>query len=144
MATSYCFMAVHLVFSTKERYHFLSGDLAKLMHQYLAGIIRNIKGDPLIINGMPDHVHVLCLLPKEMGIADFVRTIKANSSKWFREMHNDKFQWQVGYAAFSVSKSSMEAVHQYIADQQIHHTTLQSIDELRILLEKHGMQMIKE
>lgn len=144
MATSYCFMAVHIVFSAKERYPFLSGEYGKLMHQYLAGIIRNIKGDPLIINGMPDHVHVLCLLPKEMSIADFVRTIKANSSKWFREKHNSKFQWQVGYAAFSVSKSSLEPVKHYIVEQQTHHAKLQSIDEMRILVEKHGMQMSEE
>ncbi|MDD2229406.1 MAG: IS200/IS605 family transposase [Candidatus Cloacimonetes bacterium] len=141
MATSYCFMAVHIVFSTKERYQFLSGENNEHMHQYLGGIIRNIKGEPLMINGMPDHVHVLCLLPKEMSIADFVRTIKANTSKWFREKHNPKFEWQVGYAAFSVSKSSLEMVKQYITDQQKHHSKMLSIDEMRILIEKHGIQM---
>ncbi len=93
MPTSYCFMAVHIVFATKERYKFLGGEAGEHMHDYIGGIIRNVKGESLIVNGMPDHVHVLCMMPKEMGIAELVRIIKANSSKWYREKHNSKFNW---------------------------------------------------
>ena len=142
MATSYCFMAVHIVFSTKERYRFLEGELGRLMHEYIGGIIGSLKGEPIIINGMADHVHILCMLPKELSIAEFMRLVKTNSSKWYREKHNPKFNWQVGYGAFTVSKSSLDSVYQYIAAQKEHHAKMPFEDELKALLSKHGMEYL--
>jgi REP element-mobilizing transposase RayT len=139
MPDSYCFLAVHIVFSTKDRLRFLSSKTAPVMHRYIAGIIKNCEGHPIIINGTDDHIHILCLMPKEMSIAKLVLTIKANSSKWFKANHNSKFSWQRGYSAFAVSKSVLSKVETYIKGQQEHHKKTSFMDEFKQLLEKHGL-----
>jgi REP element-mobilizing transposase RayT len=39
----------------------------------------------LAAGGMPDHVHLAIPLGKQSSIADMVRDIKANSSRWVHE-----------------------------------------------------------
>ena len=51
------------------------------------------------------------------------------------------FQWQEGFAAFSVSQSNMERVQEYIRDQQIHHHRMSFAEEWNALLEKHGITL---
>jgi len=138
MPTSYNHLAVHIVFSTKKRYKFLTGDKRTEMHKYIGGIIKNIKGHPILINGVDDHVHILCIMPKEMSLAQFVQTIKSNSSKWFGQMHHDKFAWQTGYGAFAVSKSVMPSVEEYIRNQEQHHQGQSFEDEFKKMVELHG------
>ncbi|MFO7659973.1 MAG: IS200/IS605 family transposase [Candidatus Cloacimonadaceae bacterium] len=138
MPDSYCYIATHIIFSTKERFKFFHGEHHHTMHQYIAGIIKNVNGFPIIINGTNDHIHILALLPKEMTIAEFVRTIKSNSSKWFRTTHNPKFGWQQGYAAFSVSRSRLDNVIEYIRNQEAHHKTMSFEEEYKKYIEKHG------
>ncbi len=139
MPTSYCHMAAHIVFSTKNRYKFLTGEKRLEMHKYICGIIKNHKGHPIIINGIDDHIHILCTLPKEMSIAQFVQTLKSNSSKWFSATHNPKFAWQTGYGAFAVSKSMQNKVEIYIDNQEAHHKDTTFEDEFRKLVESHGL-----
>jgi len=138
MPDSYCYIAIHIIFSTKERFKFLFGDHLHSMHKYIAGIIINVEGKPIIINGTDDHVHILALMPKDMPIAEFVRTIKSNSSKWFRNALNPKFAWQQGYAAFSVSRSVLDSVIEYIRNQNAHHKTMSFEEEFKTYIEKHG------
>ena len=77
----------------------------------------------MIINGMPDHLHLLIGLKPDCNLSDLVRTIKANSSKWINENRFvvEKFQWQTGFGAFSVGTSSVDAVINYIKTQEEHH-----------------------
>ncbi len=138
MPESYCHIATHIVFSTKDRYPFLTGSKRTETHLYIGGIIKNLQGHPIIINGVEDHIHILCLLPKETSIAKFVQTIKSNSSKWFSQTHINKFAWQQGYAAFSVSKSSISEVETYIKNQELHHKRISFVDEFKQYVEKHG------
>ena len=144
MPTSYCHLATHIIFSTKDRYKFLMDSKHLKMNQYIAGIIKNVKGTSIIVNGGQDHVHILCLLPKEMHIAEFVRTIKSNSSKWFSDKHHPKFSWQSGYAAFSVSKSNLSAVETYIKNQEEHNKQVSFGEEFKHYLEKHGFVYSEE
>ncbi len=89
--------------------------------RYINGIIENISGKLLAAGGDEDHVHILFALPKDKSLIDCVRTIKSNSSRWFRENYNAEFEWQKGYAAFSVSRSNVYVVSRYIRNQQEHH-----------------------
>jgi hypothetical protein len=50
------------------------------------------------------------------------------------------FEWQGGYSDFSVSKSNIEQVQKYIANQEEHHRKISFQDELRTLLRKHGVE----
>jgi len=137
MPDSFCHLAAHIIFSTKNRKTWLKPPLAEAMHSYLGGIINKTGGKAIRINGIPDHVHILCLLPKDLGPADFIAKIKANSSKWFRGKHCPEFNWQSGYAMFSVSKSNMDEVSRYITDQDEHHFHTTAWEEFDALLKKH-------
>ncbi|MBM4399363.1 MAG: IS200/IS605 family transposase [Candidatus Cloacimonetes bacterium] len=144
MPTSYCHLATHIIFSTKDRYKFLTDQKKTYMHQYITGIITNINGFPIEINGIDDHIHILCLLPKEESISRFVQVIKSNSSKWFRQKHHPKFSWQIGYAAFGVSKSNIDKVAEYIKQQEEHHRKNSFQEEYKSFIEKHGFVFQEE
>ena len=137
MPASFCFLAVHIVFTTKNHKTWIKKPLQSEMHSYLGGIINKIGGTSIVINGIEDHVHILCLLPKDLSIGEFMAKIKANSSKWFRQTHNPEFSWQDGYAAYSVSKSNIEVVKQYIINQEDHHHNVTASAEFDALLRKH-------
>ncbi len=100
-----------------------------------------MDGLPLAINGFTDHVHLLVSLPPRMAISDLVRTLKANSSKWFHETFPSRlFQWQEGYSVFTVSESNRERVVRYIEGQPDHHARVSFQDELIELLKKHHVE----
>ncbi len=70
-----------------------------------------------------------------------MRRIKANSSRWIHQKwRKPGFGWQAGYAAFSVSQSSMPAVCEYIEDQEEHHRKVSFETELLSYRKKHGME----
>jgi REP element-mobilizing transposase RayT len=127
---------LHIVFSTKNRVPFLSDkEFQRNTHRYLAGICKNLECPALIVGGVEDHVHILCRLGKINDIADFIRDLKRDSSKWVKEERSDlqDFYWQQGYGAFSVSPSHIEALTKYIANQEEHHRHESFQDEFRRL-----------
>ncbi len=142
MAGTYTKLYYHIVFSTKIRQRFITESIEEELHKYISGIIRGIEGSCIEINGMPDHVHILAILPPKIAISDALRTIKANSSKWLHETNLtlSKFAWQDGYSAFTVSASQVELVRQYIRDQKAHHAERDFKAELLSLLEKHEVE----
>lgn len=129
-----------MVFSTKHRLPSITAELKGGLHAYLGGIVKNIDGFPFAIGGIEDHVHLLISVPPRIALADAVRTIKTNSSKWIHEVRQiDHFQWQAGYAAFTVSESVRPTVIEYIQNQAEHHRRQGFQAELRTLLIKHGI-----
>jgi REP element-mobilizing transposase RayT len=139
MAQTYANFIAHVVFSTKHRLPFITPDLAPPLHAYLGGIIQELGGFPLIINGMPDHVHILLQLPLTQSVADILRVMKTNSSRWVRQTRDRNFEWQRGYAIFSVSRSATPNVIRYIRNQAVHHRDRAYSVELILLLRKHGV-----
>lgn len=132
----------HLVFSTKLRVPSITPTIADELHRYMAGIVRGEGGLAIAIGGVPDHVHLLAQLKPTSALADFMRLLKANSSKWMNERHKRarKFGWQDGYAAFTVSESQIPSVAKYIRSQEAHHRQIPFRDELRTLLQRHGVE----
>jgi REP element-mobilizing transposase RayT len=136
---SYTCLLTHVVFSTKDRRPFLKdAALRSDLHAYLGGIVRNLKGRAYAIGGVEDHVHLLISLPATIATADALRTIKTNSSSWAKS-HVNGFAWQQKYGAFSVSQSGVPRVVRYIQGQEAHHRKQTFEEELRELLEKHGI-----
>ena len=128
---------VHLVFSTKSRQPFLNSlELRNKLHAYMSGICKNMQSPALDIGGTEDHVHILCRLGRETKIADLVRNLKSDSTKWIKDML-PMFGWQAGYGAFSISPSHAEALKQYINNQMEHHREESFQDEFRRLLQKY-------
>ena len=130
---------IHLVFSTKDRRPFLR-DVAtrKALHEYLGGISKQLECPPIQVGGVEDHVHLLARFGRTLTQADWVKELKRVSNLWLKERGRDyaDFEWQGGYADFSVSQSNLEQVKQYIAGQEEHHRKISFQDELRALLRK--------
>ncbi|HEV3079885.1 MAG TPA: transposase [Gemmataceae bacterium] len=99
---------LHVVFSTKNRARYLQNNELRIkVHAYLAGICKNLESPAIIIGGVEDHVHILCRLSKNISVANFVRELKRDSSKWLKIESSElsDFYWQAGYGAFSSSPS---------------------------------------
>lgn len=142
MAHTFTNLLTHIVFSTSERRPLLVDEVRSDMHAYLGGILRELSGMALAIGGTKDHVHLLVRFPADRPIADCVRVLKANSSRWVKERWPEHrlFSWQRGYGAFSVSESNRIAVARYIADQMRHHYRLTFQDEFLALLKRHQVE----
>lgn len=142
MAQSLAQIWVHIIFSTKGRYPFLTPEVRPELHAYAATILKTAGSPAAIINSAADHVHILCALSKNSSAADLVQDVKTSTSKWIKTKGEilKKFQWQAGYGIFSVSPSQVPAVKRYIADQEKHHRQVTFEDEFRRFLVKCGVE----
>jgi len=109
------------------------------LHSYLGGVAKGLDALPQGIGGVADHVHLLVSLKPTHCLADFMREMKKSSSSWIRDSHLTSFQWQEGYAAFTVSASARKSVKQYIANQDEHHRVKSFREELIEFLRKSGV-----
>jgi putative transposase len=132
-------LVVHLIFSTKQRLPLIKAEIRDDLFAYLGGIIHEMRGTAVIINGTADHVHVLARIRPSHAAAEIARVIKTNSSRWLHEKGQRGFAWQAGYGAFSVSESNVEAVIRYIADQEAHHQKHSFQDEFVAFLKKNNV-----
>jgi len=132
-------LVVHLIFSTKQRLPLITPEIRSDLHAYLGGIIREMRGTALIINGMADHVHMLIRIRPTHSIAEIMRVIKTNSGKWIHRKGHSKFAWQAGYGVFSVSESNIAAVTNYIANQEKHHRRQTFQEEFIAFLKKNNV-----
>jgi putative transposase len=133
----------HIIFSTKERRQLLKDDpFRDSVWSYMAGIASNLEGHALRIGGYIDHAHLLLRIPAKVAVSDFVRQLKANTSKHINDAHNGimKFQWQDGYGAFTVSPSNRDAVIAYIDCQMKHHRKLTFQEEYLKMLANHEVE----
>jgi putative transposase len=112
---------LHFIFSTHGRQPLIKPDFRDDLFAYLGGIIREMRGTALIVNGTSDHVHMLVRMRPVHSPAEIARLVKTNSSRWMREKWSPEFGWQTGYGVFSVSGSNAAAVTKYIAGQEEHH-----------------------
>jgi len=140
MASTYLSFHYHLVFSTRNREEFLVEAIRPRMHEYLAGTVLGLKGHCRAVGGTADHIHLLIGLGATQTFSDFVREVKKASSKWAHEQDSlQRFAWQEGYAAFTVSASAAGDVQKYIANQVEHHRKRSFRDELKMMLDKSGV-----
>lgn len=134
---------IHLVFSTKDRRpYFRDPAIRDEVHSYLGGISKSLECPPLITGGVEDHIHMLSRLGRTVSQAEWIKELKRVSNLWLKQRWPDlkDFQWQGGYADFSVSAHDVDTVRQYIAQQEEHHRKTAFQDELRGLLKQHGLE----
>jgi putative transposase len=142
MPHSYTQLLYHIVYSTKNRHPWLTDPIRSRLHPYLGGAIRDESGTALCVGGVADHVHILARLRQDKAVSAVVGAIKANSSGWIHREFADlaAFEWQDGYAAFTVSKSQLGRVRIYIAGQEEHHRRQSFQEELIALLKAHEIE----
>ncbi len=141
MPQSLSFVIIHLIFSTKNRELFLSSDTRAPMHAYLATVVRDMGCECYCVGGISDHVHLAIRLSRTTTQAALVEHLKTSSSKWVKAEFPARrsFSWQRGYGCFSISPGDLEALRNYIQDQEQHHKKMSFQDEFRMFLEKYNM-----
>jgi REP element-mobilizing transposase RayT len=142
MAGTYSQIYLQVVFAVKGRENLIAQSWKDELHKYISGIIKEKEQKPIIVNGMPDHIHAFIGLKPSMRISDLVRDIKNNSSKFINEKGwlKGKFSWQEGYGVFSYSHSHIERVYNYILNQEEHHRKKTFKDEYLELLKKFNIE----
>ncbi|HEY4960917.1 MAG TPA: IS200/IS605 family transposase [Terriglobales bacterium] len=141
MPQSLARLHIHLIFSTKNRQPVLHDAVRDSLHRYMATVLQNLDCPPVLINSVPDHVHILFELGRTVAVSNAVEQVKRTSSKWIKTQGTEfaRFAWQAGYGAFAVSQSNVTAVRQYIAAQQKHHRKKSFQDEYRAFLQRHNV-----
>lgn len=142
MGSTFTKLVYHFVFSTKDREPSLREETRDRLYGYIGGIIRQEGGVLLQAGGVADHIHLLAGLKTEPSVAAVLRSVKSKSSGWMNQSiaPQDHFQWQAGYAAFTVSESQVARVRRYIQNQESHHRRVSFKEELIELLRRHGIE----
>ena len=107
----------------------------------MAKIFRGLRSPSLTIGGTDDHVHILFSLGRTIEVAELVKEVKSESSKWIKSKGKEfeNFYWQRGCGAFSIGQSQVTAVKRYIARQKVHHQRVTFQDEHRKFLKSYGI-----
>ena len=142
MSHSFSKIWIHSIWSTKERAPLIEPSKENIIYDLMRKEFLDQGCLVQIINGMPDHVHSLFLLNLKKSVSDIIKQVKGSSSHEINGQNviRQKFSWQTGFAAYSVSESSMEKVFQYIKNQKTHHRKISFGKEYENFICLHGLQ----
>ncbi|HLG02097.1 MAG TPA: IS200/IS605 family transposase [Bacteroidia bacterium] len=146
MADSYSKIFIHLILCVKRTSMRIVSEHEEEIHKYISGIIAAKNQKVLIINGIPNHIHILLGMKPTCNLSDLVRDIKANSSRFINERNftQRKFEWQHGFGAFSVGHSQVDMVGAYIRNQKEHHKVKTFNEEYLEFLRDHQIEYKEE
>lgn len=133
---------MHAIWATKDRQPLIKPSAETKTFDYISNQLREMGCTVRITNGMPDHVHSLFLLNPQKSIAEVIKQVKGSSSHFINQTNiiPQKFAWQTGYAAYSVSESVLEKVFLYIQNQKQHHHKLSFQEEYEKFLSLYGLK----
>ncbi|MDX5347705.1 MAG: IS200/IS605 family transposase [Hymenobacteraceae bacterium] len=125
----------------KDRQKLITQDVEQKIYALIREQFKENGCTARIINGMPDHVHCLFLLNSGKSISEIIKQTKGSTSHTINQsnLFSQKFAWQTGYAAFSVSESVLDKVIAYIENQKHHHKSRTFQDEFNALLKLNGL-----
>jgi len=139
---SYTKILYHIVLRTKKSEMTISQVNVSSLYKYIWGIIKNKHGKLYRINGTENHIHILSDLHSSISLADYIKSIKVASSLWMK--HSGDFPlfcgWSEGYAAFTYSIKEKDTIISYIKNQQKHHLSVNTADEMKRLLKEHDLE----
>jgi putative transposase len=141
MANTYTQCYFHLVFAVKNRDALIKKEWKDEMEKYITGIIQNHRHKMLAIYSMPEHIHILIGYNVNQLIPDLVEEIKTSTNVWIKEkgLSKFRFEWQIGYGAFTHSHSQIDKVVKYILSQEEHHKKRPFKEEYLEMLEKNAV-----
>ncbi|MEN8815817.1 MAG: IS200/IS605 family transposase [Nonlabens sp.] len=124
----------HIVFSTKQREPMITTQMQSSLYKMLWNKCIEIGCDPIMINGMEDHVHILMHANPLVSISKTLKDIKGSSSRWMNDNYEflESFTWQRGYGLFTVSPEEVPKIASYIQNQKSHHANKSVIDDFEI------------
>ena len=139
---SYAQIFIHAVIRTYKSEPTLPTDeRVQFLYRFIWGIINHQGGHLYRINSMDDHVHLLFTLPPVIALSDFMRALKASSSKTIKSVNGfESFKaWGKGYAALSYSLRDKEMIIRYIINQQEHHKQVSFKEEYKWFIREMGL-----
>lgn len=142
MSQSLSKLYVHLIFHIKSSSETIRDEDKNSIYSYMGSIIKDNESIPILINGTDDHVHILCVMSKNIALSKLTEEIKRHSSRWIKTIHSQykSFAWQGGYAGFSVSQSLHDKTKNYIRNQEEHHKKMSFKEELILFLKEYGIE----
>ncbi len=142
MPQSLAQLYTHIIFSTKNHVPYIGNDVELELHAYIGDTIKRLGGFPIKINNTEDHIHILASQPRTVSISKLLEDIKRNSSRWIKTKGTryEKFGWQDGYCALSVSPSIKDKTIAYIENQKEHHRKMTFKEELLLFLKEYGVE----
>ena len=137
MAQSLAKIVVHIIYHIKTTSVQIREEDNNELYAFISDVIKRNGSIPILINGVEDHLQILCLLSKNMSLAKLVEKIKSDSSRWIKTLHPyyKNFTWQRGYGGFSISSSTQNGIIQYIENQKEHHKQISFEEEYLMILD---------
>jgi putative transposase len=141
MANTYSNLFYHIVFSTKGRKNLIDSHIEERVWAYIGGIARKHEIIAVHVGGIENHIHILILAKPKIAPSQIVQWLKGESSRWMHQTFPElvKFEWQDGYGIFSVSKSNVPDVVEYIKNQREHHQKQSFEEEYISMLKLNGI-----
>lgn len=142
MANTYTQLYFHVVFAVKGRLNIIAEEWKEDLYKYISGVVTNKNQKLMVINGRPDHIHLLVGMKPDYKLSDLIRDVKANSSRFINEQKwvSGKFEWQEGFGAFTLGHSQIDVIVKYIKNQEEHHRARTFQEEYIEFLKKYEIE----
>lgn len=142
MSQSLSKLYIHIVFRIKNTSVKIRNEESSNLYAFLGSILKENDSMPIIIDGVGDHIHILCVMSKNIALAKLIEELKRNSSRWIKSLDSyyQGFAWQGGYGGFSVSQSLHDKTYSYILNQKEYHTTLSFKEEYLLFLKEYEIE----
>lgn len=142
MSQSLSKIYLHIIFHIKTTSPKILKEDLERVHAYLGQLVNKTGCINIWTNGVEDHVHILCLMSRDISVAHLVEEVKRNSSRWIKGINDiyKQFSWQAGYGVFSVSQSAVDKTVLYIKNQQEHHRKKSFTEEYLTFLKLYNIE----
>ena len=119
-------VSVHIIWTTWRRQPMLTEERERRAYRCITAEAEKLGATVLAINGMPDHVHLVVLLPATLCLSKLLNQAKGSSSRLLNTETPEQghFRWADGFAAFSMSRNHRDAAVAYVQNQKHHHKDL--------------------
>ena len=125
MADTYTEIYFHLIWTTKKREEMITPDVAEVLYPCLKAVCRDLGVTLHALNGMTDHIHLVCTLPTTLAVAELMQRLKGGSAHLINHLPGGTpaLAWQPGYGALTFAGPDLKRVVAYVVGQQSHHQT---------------------
>jgi putative transposase len=140
--SSYRQILYHITFHTKDSEKVLKNSGNEELFKYIWGVLKNNNCKLYRINGIEDHIHIICDLHPSVSLANLIKDIKVSSSKWIKEkgIYPKFIYWAEGYGAFTLSLKEKDSTIKYVMNQQQHHKKISFREEYIQMLKDNGIE----
>jgi REP element-mobilizing transposase RayT len=113
----------HIVWATRRREPHLTDEVETLAYQYIRQRCGELGVFVYALNGMPDHIHLVCSIPPRLSVADTIEKLKGACSHYVNHQPEARhtLYWQAGYFGLSFCNKELASVMEYVENQKQRH-----------------------